>query len=117
MESSNGGNPPKDTRFDLSIEPDREERLRLMIERTRELAKTRPLAAIKVCLDMERELRLIEKEAAHQAHGRYKVSWDRISWAFGKDRHWAYNRYVAGGLSHPKSRRKSTKPPPAEMEE
>jgi len=107
----------KDNRFDLSIEPEREAKLIAVTESLRLLANDRPLAVMKTCLDLQRELLLIEKEAAFRANGRFKVSWDRMSKALGRDRHWAWNRYCASGLSHPKSRRKLTELSPSEMKE
>lgn len=108
---------PKDTRFDLSIDDESARRLIDIIERTKTLAQDRPLAAIKVCLDMQQVLRGIEQEAAMRANGRFRISWGKLEKALGRKQHWAWDRYAKYGLSHPKSRRQSAKLTPSEMEE
>ena len=108
---------PKDNRFDLSIDDESARRLIDIIEQTKTLAQDRPLAAIKICLDMQQVLRGIEQEAAMRANGRFKVSWSKLEKALGRKQHWAWDRYVAYGLSHPKSRRQSAKLTPPEVEE
>lgn len=107
MQESNKGDPPKDTRFDLSIGPECEARILSITENIRLLADDRPLAAMKLCRDLQHELYSIEKQAAFRANERFKVSWAKIARTFGKDPHWAWDRFVASGLSHPKSRRKN----------
>jgi hypothetical protein len=87
------------------------------IETTKALMEEHPLTAIKVCLDMQQVFRGIEQDAALRANGRFKISWGKLERALGKNAHWAWDRYVAYGLSHPKSRRRSTKLTPPEVKE
>lgn len=107
----------KDTRFNLTISEGDAQRLVDIIEWAKLIAQDRPLAAIKVCLDMQQVLRGIEQEAAMRANGRFKISWSKLEKALGRKQHWAWDRYVAYGLSHPKSRRRSAESTPPKVEE
>ena len=108
--------PDKDNRFDLTIDPDCSEKLITAVNATRGLVKDRPMVALKISLDMQKMYRIIEQEAAEQAHGRFMISWKKIGEMLGRNSQWAWERYVSSRLSHPKSRRLSKKSP-AEMEE
>ena len=108
---------PYDPRFDLTVDEACTKKLIAVIEEAKRLADSRPLVAIKICLDMQQVLRGIEQEAAVRANGRFRISWRKIDRALGKKQHWAWDRYVAYGLSHPKTRRRSAKLTPPEMEE
>jgi len=110
MDSSsrkNEGAHLKDTRFDLTIDPELQQKAQEVIEAARELAQDRPLASAKFCYDIQGSLHTVEKEAAFRANGRFKVSWAKIAGVFNRGPHWAWDRYVASGLSHPRSRRRS----------
>jgi hypothetical protein len=111
------GAQPKDTRFDMSISEGDARKLIDAIEATKALMNEHPLTAIKVCLDMQQVFRGIEQDAALRANGRFKISWSKLEKALGRKQHWAWDRYVAYGLSHPKSRRQSAKLTPPEVEE
>lgn len=117
IRNEGAGDKPKDNRFDLTIDENNSRELIRVIEATKRLAKDRPMAAIKVCLDMQQVFRGIEQDAAMQANGRFKISWSKIEQALGRKQHWAWDRYAAFGLTHPKSRRRSTKLAPPEVKE
>lgn len=108
---------PRDTRFDMSISEGDSKKLIEAIEVTKAIMEDHPLTAIKVCLDMQQVFRGIEQDAAMRANGRFKISWGKLERALGKNAHWAWDRYVAYGLSHPKSRRRSAKQAPSEVKE
>lgn len=113
-----GASQSKDTRFDMTITEGDAQKLLEAIETTKALMTEHPLTAIKVCLDMQQVFRGIEQEAAIRANGRFKISWGKIGLAFGKSHQWAWDRYVAYGLSHPKGRRRtSPKLTPTEVKE
>ena len=108
---------PKDTRFDLSVDPELTKKLLEAIEGTRRLANERPAAAIKICLDMQGIFRKVEQDAAVLSNSRFKMSWGKLEKVLGKNPHWAWDRYMKYGLSHPKSRRRSSKKMESEVEE
>jgi len=108
MEQSGKEGELKDTRYDLSIDPDLQEKIEEVMDEIQEMARDRPLASAKFCYEIQRSLHSLEKQAALRANSRFKISWRKIAETFGRNEHWAWDRYVASGLSHPKSRRRQT---------